>query len=132
MNRQDPYEQSGTERAQQMADEARSRTEGAMEEARGRGEQIATATQERADQGMDRAAEGMEQASASLRQHAGDGATGKAAGVAADSMERGASYLRDKDSAEVWNDVEQYVGEHPAQALLGAVAAGFVIGRILR
>ena len=139
VNRQEPYEtrsmgdESMGQQAKDMADDARARAEGAADEVKNRTQQMATATQERADQGMDRAAEGMEQASARLRERADDSSTtGKAAGMAADGIDRGASYLRTHDTAQVWDDVEQYVGQHPAQALIGAVAAGFLIGRILR
>jgi len=122
VNRQNAHESSSTsENTQKVADEARSR-----------GEDAASAVQERADQGMDRAAEGMQQGAEKLRDYEDSSTTGKAAGFAADGMERGAQYLRDRDSTQVWDDVGHYVEQHPAQAMLGAVGVGFLIGRILR
>jgi ElaB/YqjD/DUF883 family membrane-anchored ribosome-binding protein len=59
------------------------------------------------------------------------GAVDNARMKVADSMESTASYLRDRDSSGILNDAEQYLRDHPMQAIAGAVAAGFVLGWIL-
>jgi ElaB/YqjD/DUF883 family membrane-anchored ribosome-binding protein len=89
--------------------------------------------QEKVDQGMDSAAGGMESAASKLREQAEnmDGMPAQAGTKVADTMERTAGYLRERDSAEIMDDIEQYVREHPMQAVAGAIAGGFLIGRIL-
>jgi len=67
-----------------------------------------------------------------LKDQAGDGTAGAVADKAAAGMERTAQYLRDRGTAEMWDDVEAYVRVHPVQGIAGAVAAGFIVGRILR
>jgi hypothetical protein len=61
-----------------------------------------------------------------------EGVVGKAGTKAADTLERTAGYLREHESTELWGDVQEYVKQHPASALVGALAAGFVLSRILR
>jgi ElaB/YqjD/DUF883 family membrane-anchored ribosome-binding protein len=101
---------------------------------------IATATKikeratETADKAMDTTAGGMESAADTIREKfEGQGGIQEKAGTTvASGMERTAEYLREHDTQAVLSDVEAYVKNHPAQALVGAVALGFVIGRVMR
>jgi ElaB/YqjD/DUF883 family membrane-anchored ribosome-binding protein len=90
--------------------------------------------QDQLDKGTDQAAGGLEQAADKLRSQTGnsEGMPAQAGAKVADSMETTASYLREHNTEEILNDVEHYVKEHPTQALVGAVVAGFMIGRVLR
>jgi hypothetical protein len=56
----------------------------------------------------------------------------QAGAKAADALDNASGYLRTHETSEILNDVESYAKAHPAQALAGAVVAGFVLGRILR
>ena len=47
-------------------------------------------------------------------------------------MEKTATYLRENDTETMLSDFEKYIREHPTQAVISAVAVGFVVGRILR
>jgi ElaB/YqjD/DUF883 family membrane-anchored ribosome-binding protein len=111
------------DRAQELAD----RTKEAASE-------YGQKAQERMDKGMDQAAEGMERAAEKLRTQADnvDGMPAQAGVKLADGMETAATYLRDHNTDELLNDVEHYVRQHPTQALVGAIFAGFFIGRVLR
>jgi uncharacterized protein YjbJ (UPF0337 family) len=84
--------------------------------------------------GKDTMAGGIESAADMMRDKmpGGDGMVGKAGTKSADTLEKTAGYLRDHESGELWSDVEKYVKDHPASALVGALAAGFVLSRILR
>jgi ElaB/YqjD/DUF883 family membrane-anchored ribosome-binding protein len=90
--------------------------------------------QEQADAGIDAAAEGVGKAASKVREQAArqDGMAGQAGVKVADGMEKTAGYLREHDTDQILDDVEQYVREHPMQAVAGAVVGGFLIGRILR
>jgi ElaB/YqjD/DUF883 family membrane-anchored ribosome-binding protein len=111
------------EKAQEMAGKAR--------EAAG---EYGHKAQDQLDKGTDQAAGGLEQAADKLRSQTGnsEGMPAQAGAKVADSMETTASYLREHNTEEILNDVEHYVKEHPTQALVGAVVAGFMIGRVLR
>jgi ElaB/YqjD/DUF883 family membrane-anchored ribosome-binding protein len=43
-----------------------------------------------------------------------------------------AGYVRDLDFREMLADAESWAKEHPAAALAGAAAVGFIAGRLLR
>jgi ElaB/YqjD/DUF883 family membrane-anchored ribosome-binding protein len=90
--------------------------------------------QARADEGLDKAAGGLEQNAERLREKAQErgGIAADAGTRVADGMEKTAGYLREHDTAEILDDVERYVRDHPVQAVAGAVIGGFVIGRLLR
>jgi ElaB/YqjD/DUF883 family membrane-anchored ribosome-binding protein len=89
---------------------------------------------EQAEAGREKSAEGMEQAAGEVRERLGhrEDMAGKAAGTAADSLERTAGYMRTHDTHQMMDDLERYVREHPYQAMAGALAAGFILSRVLR
>jgi len=123
-----------TERAKDMGAEVagRAKETGAQlaDSAKEAGSQLAAG----ADTGMDRAASGLESAATQVRERAGEGDGMRAAAgtKVADGLEKASTYLRDHESREVWDDLETYIRDHPTQALIGAVAAGFVLARVMR
>ncbi|HET6615987.1 MAG TPA: hypothetical protein VFH62_08875 [Dehalococcoidia bacterium] len=115
----DQAQRSGTQSRQEMSQKATEFTE---------------KTREKADEGMQKAAGGMEDTAQKLRDRTEDkgGMQAKAGEKVAEGMEKTAGYLREKDTQQIMDDVEQYVREHPVQAIAGALFGGFVIARILR
>lgn len=89
---------------------------------------------EQADAGINKAAEGLQRTAEQMRERAGEqgGVKGEVATRAADGLEKTATYLREHEATEIWTDVEAFVKEHPVQAAISALAAGFVLGRVLR
>jgi ElaB/YqjD/DUF883 family membrane-anchored ribosome-binding protein len=89
---------------------------------------------EQVEAGKGKAATGMEQAAGTLREKVAgtSGITAEAGTKVADRMDLTAGYLREHSTGEMWDEVEHYVREHPAQALAGAVFAGFLIAKVLR
>jgi ElaB/YqjD/DUF883 family membrane-anchored ribosome-binding protein len=117
---------TGTQ-VQDRADEAAGQAGQAMN-------QVKDTAKETADKAMNVGADRMEGTADTIREKVdGQGGIREKAGMAvADKMEDSAKYLRDHDAEEVMADVERYVKEHPLQAVVGAVAIGFLAGRILR
>ena len=115
----DQAQRSGTQARQDMSQKATEFTE---------------KTREKADEGMNKAAGTMEDTAQKLRGRTEDkgGMQAKAGEKVAEGMEKTAGYLREKDTQQIMDDVEQYVREHPVQAIAGALFGGFVIARILR
>ncbi|MEX2445977.1 MAG: hypothetical protein WD734_01450 [Dehalococcoidia bacterium] len=136
------------QRTEEMADEAQRRGEGlaseAADQARDAADQARTTTSDMAgraqdagmrtaDSGREGAAGALERAASTLEGRTGsDGATSKVAGRAAGGMHAAADYLQEHETTEIVDEVEHYVRSHPMQAVAGAVAAGFIVGRILR
>ena len=50
----------------------------------------------------------------------------------ADTLGASADYLRQHRVGDMWDDIQGYAKSHPAQALVGAVAVGFLAGWVLR
>jgi len=116
------------------------------------GQRAGESTQERASGMMDRAEEkltqGMRQAGDridSLAQRLDEVAeqrlsgaqgpqarVGQAAHSVADTMDSVANYLRNNDAQALRGDLERQMRERPLQTLLVAVAAGWVVGKVLR
>jgi ElaB/YqjD/DUF883 family membrane-anchored ribosome-binding protein len=102
--------------------------------------QIRGRLEEGVDQGLDRAAEGIGGAARTLHQTAdrhlsGGGVRGTAGRLAhgvADAGENAASYLRETDAEDLTRSLEYQVRENPLQTLALAVAAGWLVGKILR
>jgi ElaB/YqjD/DUF883 family membrane-anchored ribosome-binding protein len=125
-------------RGQTATDEATNRIGGAVDEASettdSTMQQARDKAMDTADQAKDKTAEGMASAAETIRDKVGS--TGGVAGTAgtrlADGMEKTAEYLREHDTQELMSDLDQYIKDHPTQAIIGAVAIGFIIGRMLR
>jgi len=125
------------QQASEMADRATGATQDATHDARERIAELAPRAQQAVadavDSGRHNAAAAMDRAAGSLDRRAeGDGVSAMAAGAAADTMQQAAGYLRSRDTGEMWGDVEHYVRDHPGRSVLMAVAAGLVVGRVLR
>jgi ElaB/YqjD/DUF883 family membrane-anchored ribosome-binding protein len=102
-------------------------------QAKDKTQEVARQAQEKADQGINQAAGGLETAAEKLREKTPDeGVVGQASEKVASGVESAAGYLRDRDSKQIVEDIENYAREHPAQAVGAALVAGFLIGRILR
>jgi ElaB/YqjD/DUF883 family membrane-anchored ribosome-binding protein len=56
----------------------------------------------------------------------------EAATAVSDVTSRVADYVRDLDAREMLKEAESWAKEHPGAALAGAVAVGFIAGRLLR
>ncbi|HEX7239096.1 MAG TPA: hypothetical protein VF263_02430, partial [Longimicrobiaceae bacterium] len=98
--------------------------------------------EERANDALSRGADVLESAAQRLSGLAGQGGQGGQGGAmgragdlasqAAGTMESTARYLRDNDVRALQGDLERMTREKPLQTLLVAVAAGWVLGKILR
>jgi hypothetical protein len=82
------------------------------------------------------AAGGLHQVAATIHEKAenlpgGPKAVNLAHGIA-DGMESTASYLREHDFEDMREDLMNICRRHPAQALLSALAVGFLVGRAIR
>lgn len=87
-----------------------------------------------ADAGMNKAADGLGSAAEKMRSRAeeDEGVRATVEVKAADAMEKTADFLKTHDSKELMTDLEEFVKAHPIQAAVGALAAGYVIGKIVR
>lgn len=123
----------GVERGDEGIGAANESADGAMQQAGQIAEQGKERVAQAAEMGEERAADGMERAADMVRDRADAMPVGSGMAVkAADGMERSAHYLRERDTSQMWGDVEQYVRDHPVMGIAGSVAAGFLVGRMLR
>jgi ElaB/YqjD/DUF883 family membrane-anchored ribosome-binding protein len=120
--------------AQQKGQQALSQARQKGEEARDKAEQMAGKAQHRADEGMHKAAEGMDQAAEMLRQRGSEqgGTVGTVASTAADTLGSASSYLRDADTAQMMDQLEEYIRKNPTQSLLIAAGVGFVLSKVFK
>jgi len=87
-----------------------------------------------ADTGMDKAAQGLGSAAEKMRMRAEEdqGMRSTVEAKAADAMDKTAGYLKEHDSQELMHEIEEFVKTHPMQAAVGALAAGYVLGKLVR
>jgi ElaB/YqjD/DUF883 family membrane-anchored ribosome-binding protein len=118
------------EKAGDMASKAQEMGQAAQEKAADMGQKA----QEKADAGMDAAASGLGQAASMLRQQGEQhqGSVGTAAARTADTLDQASTYLRDKDTSQVLDDIEAFVRERPVESVLIAAGIGFVLSRIVK
>ena len=88
------------------------------------------------ESGRESAAKGLDNAASGIRSKAdslpGGAEVSRFARRAADRIGGAAQYLREHEVKDMMSEVESFVKEHPAQALLGAVVVGFLAGRSMR
>jgi len=86
--------------------------------------------------GRESAASTLDSAASAVRSNAdslpGGADVSRFARRAADKMGGAAQYLREHEVKDVMSEVQSFVKEHPAQALLGAALVGFLAGRSMR
>lgn len=80
--------------------------------------------------GRDAVANGIE--SVATRITAGGEHVAQGAKATADKMSDSATWLRDTSGRDMMNSFESMIKEHPGRTVLGAVALGFLAGRMLR
>jgi len=116
-----------------MMDKAKEQLEPGMDKAKEQLEGGVDKAKEQVDAGLDKAAVGLESTAERIKGMTGEGEGMPAqAGVKlAEGMESAATYLKEHSSDEIFKDLEVYVKEHPAQALVGAIFAGFLVGRMM-
>jgi ElaB/YqjD/DUF883 family membrane-anchored ribosome-binding protein len=125
-------------KAEDLASDAKSKAEDLAGEAKSKAGELAGQAKDAAygmaESGRDSAAGALDSAADRIedRVASSDGMPAAAAEKAAQGMHAAAGYLKEHETAEVWDDIEQYVKTHPMQSVALAIAGGVVIGRILR
>lgn len=109
-----------------MTDKAKQAAESGKEKA----SEMAGMAQGRADQGIDKAAESMDKAAGMMREKGEQGGTmGSVADTAAGAMESASSFLKDTDTSQMMDQLEDYIRKNPTQSLLVAAGIGFVLSK---
>ena len=111
------------EKGQQVADQAKQKASQATDQAKEKASQATVQAQQKADQGMEMLLQQGEQRG---------GTVASAATATADKLGGASQYLRDKDSAQLLDDLEALVRSKPVESLLVAAGVGFVLSKILR
>lgn len=125
------------EQATQVAGQAKEQATQAVGTAMEKAGQVADQATTQVDAGMDKAAGGLDKAADMLRQKSesmgGQGSQVQSiAGAAAVQLEKGAQYLKDKDTDQIVADLEAMVRQKPTQTLLVAVGVGFLLSKVVR
>lgn len=106
---------------------------GRIDDLRGRAGDTVTQVRFRAADGLAAAAERLNRVATDQEGEPGGKArAAEAAHRLADGMDATASFLRSPDTDQLRSDFEEAVREKPMQAVLITLAAGFVVGRLLR
>jgi ElaB/YqjD/DUF883 family membrane-anchored ribosome-binding protein len=131
-NQPSPYDDAGGD--PYAANTLEGKGDQAVNDAKEKAKDAGRKIQEQADAGRESAGEGLGTAAEKIRQKSQeqDGMAAEAGSKIAEGMDQTATYLKEHDTGEMVDDLERYIRQHPMQAVAGAVAAGFVIGRILR
>ncbi len=129
---------------QEAADSVASKVEGKLADAQEKAGHLTETVQEKAehlgqqahtmsDRGIDSAASGLDQAASMLRQQgeSHEGTLGTAATKTAETLDSASSYLRDKDTDQLLDDLEQMVRRRPVESVLVAAGIGFVLSKVL-
>jgi ElaB/YqjD/DUF883 family membrane-anchored ribosome-binding protein len=136
MANRDPFEKTGTEKMREGAEEASRTAREQAENVRHRAEEMAERGKQKTDEGRVAAADKLQRAAGRLHETAekipGGERSTRAAHSVANTMERGAGYLRDHDVKDMMSDLESVVRRHPGPSLLTAAVVGFLVGRSLR
>jgi ElaB/YqjD/DUF883 family membrane-anchored ribosome-binding protein len=126
-------QREGEQAVKESASKTRETAGKASERVKDTASQAGRKAQETIDRNREPLADEMESAATRAREHAQgrEGFQAQASARVADTMEKGAGYLREHDTQDMMEDLEKFVREHPVQALAGAIVGGFIIGRAL-
>jgi ElaB/YqjD/DUF883 family membrane-anchored ribosome-binding protein len=104
----------------------------AATEAKAKATDLGRKATDTADQARSTAAAGLSAAAGAIDSNADEGANRarRAAHRTADALSSGANYIRDNSVRDMMEDAMDVVKNNPGAALLGAVAVGFLVGRV--
>ncbi len=121
-------------KADEMTGKAQDKASEMSDQAQDKASEMSGKAQDKADQGMDAAASGLGQAADKVREQGEqrEGAVGVAATRTADTLDTASQYLKDKDTAQIMNDLEAFVRRKPVESLLIAAGIGIVLSKIVR
>lgn len=123
---------SSTSTSDQM-NKAADQAEEKLGQAKEKASEIKAQATDKTDQGLDKASDGLGSAADKLREQAeGDGPVPPQAAMVADRLDQASEYLKGKDTNEIISDLETFVKEKPIESVIGAVAIGFILAKILR
>jgi len=124
------------ERRTDNVEKLKERLEDVASKAKDKAEQWTESASETAERQRQNVSSGLERAASTLHEKATNIPGGPKAMSAvnrlADGMETTASYLRQHDFADMRDDLFSACKRHPVQALVSAVAFGFLLGRSVR
>lgn len=126
-------EQSDQDMAQHAMDTAQQRGQQVAQTVQQKAGQLGEQAQQKADQGMDMAASGLGQAAQTIRQQGNQTGNSTVSGVAtsaANTLDSASQYLREKDTAQVLDDLEALVRRKPVESVLVAAGIGFVLSKL--
>jgi ElaB/YqjD/DUF883 family membrane-anchored ribosome-binding protein len=132
----DPLDPNFDERRSDNVEKLKDRLEDVASRAKDKAEQWSESASETVDRQRQNVSAGLDRAASTLHEKATNIPGGpKAVGAVhrlADGMETTASYLREHDVADMRDDFISLCKRHPVQALVSAVAFGFLLGRSVR
>jgi ElaB/YqjD/DUF883 family membrane-anchored ribosome-binding protein len=124
------------ERGTDNTEKVKDKLEDVTAKAKVKAEQWTESASETVDRQRENVSSGLNKAASTLHEKATNIPGGPRAVSAvhrfADGMETTASYLREHDFADIRDDLISLCKRHPVQALVSAVAFGFLLGRSVR
>jgi ElaB/YqjD/DUF883 family membrane-anchored ribosome-binding protein len=141
MQNNDPYKfddsaPTGSSTDTTLGNRATTAVADAGHEMREKMDQMAQSAKSKVEQGRRSTAGALDRAADALHRKAesipGGRKASEFAHTTADKLQDTAHYLREHDFRDMMDDVESVVRRRPGQALLGALAVGFLVGRSMR
>lgn len=129
----DPSSSSPQDMAQQAMGTAQQKGQQVAQTVQQQASQLGGQAQQKTDQGMDLAASGLGQAAQTIRQQGTQTGNSTVSGVAtsaANTLDSASQYLRDKDTAQLFDDLEALVRRKPVASVLVAAGVGFVLSKL--
>jgi methyl-accepting chemotaxis protein len=125
--------ESVTERAKELAGEAKDRAQEAAHGVAERASEVASNVGRRADSAVESAGSGMQSFAETVRERGpSSGVLGSATSAVADTLEGAGEYLEEHGLSGVAKDLTDLVRKNPIPALLVGIGLGFLIARATR
>lgn len=122
-----------TDQAQEKVGQAKEKATEVKDQATEKAGEVKDQAMEKADQGLDKASAGLSTAADKLREQSGEsGPLPAQVSVVADQLEKASSYFEGKDTNEIISDLETLIRNKPVESVVGAVAIGFILAKIIR
>lgn len=127
---------SAMDKAAQAAETAKEKAGDATHAAREQASHAVHAATGKVDAQRDTVAGSLDTVATQLRERAemipGGERTTEAAQTAARGIESASGYVREHDVNDMMSDLERVVRSHPTESLIVALAAGFLVGRMVK
>jgi len=118
--------------AGQIASDAKAKASEVASDAKAKASEVATVAADKAESAVTATGTKMTDLAQTVRENAPEGKAGEIAMNAANTLDRGGTYLQESNLNDIRGDLETVIRNHPIESMLVGLGVGYLLARSMR